>query len=90
MRDDERDWEGAAERLLRSFGLSMLVPDAQYAAVSKRVDRTQVSGRPGFAEKPPHHGHSQQVHQRAARRSVRTAGPECTDLIIGKSRQLDL
>jgi uncharacterized protein YPO0396 len=45
VRDDERDWEGAAERLLRSFGLSLLVPDAQYAAVSEWVDRTQLKGR---------------------------------------------
>ncbi len=45
LRDDERDWEGAAERLLRSFGLSLLVPDAQYAAVSDWVDRTQLKGR---------------------------------------------
>jgi uncharacterized protein YPO0396 len=45
VRDGERDWEGAAERLLRSFGLSLLVPDAYYAAVSEWVDRTQLRGR---------------------------------------------
>jgi uncharacterized protein YPO0396 len=45
VRDDERDWEGAAERLLRSFGLSLLVPDGHYAAVSEWVDRTQLKGR---------------------------------------------
>lgn len=45
VRDDERDWEGAAERLLRSFGLSLLVPDAHYTAVSEWVDRTQLKGR---------------------------------------------
>jgi len=45
VRDDERDWEGAAERLLRSFGLSLLVPDVHYAAVSDWVDRTQLKGR---------------------------------------------
>jgi uncharacterized protein YPO0396 len=45
VRDDERDWEGAAERLLRGFGLSLLVPDAHYAAVSDWVDRTQLKGR---------------------------------------------
>ena len=45
VRDDERDWEGAAERLLRSFGLSLLVPEAHYAAVSDWVDRTQLKGR---------------------------------------------
>ena len=45
VREDERDWEGAAERLLRSFGLSLLVPDAHYARVSEWVDRTQLKGR---------------------------------------------
>jgi uncharacterized protein YPO0396 len=45
VRDDERDWEGAAERLLRGFGLSLLVPDAHYAAVSEWVDRTHLKGR---------------------------------------------
>ena len=45
VRDEERDWEGAAERLLRSFGLSLLVPDEHYAAVSDWVDRTQLKGR---------------------------------------------
>lgn len=45
VRDDERDWEGAAERLLRGFSLSLLVPDAQYGAVSDWVDRTQLRGR---------------------------------------------
>ena len=45
VREDERDWEGAAERLLRSFGLSLLVPDAHYAAVSDWVERTHLRGR---------------------------------------------
>jgi uncharacterized protein YPO0396 len=45
VRDDERDWEGAAERVLRGFGLSLLVPDEHYAAVSEWVDRTQLKGR---------------------------------------------
>ncbi len=45
VRDDERDWEGAAERLLRSFGLSLLVPDEHYAAVAEWVDKTHLRGR---------------------------------------------
>ncbi len=45
VREDERDWEGAAERLVRGFGLSLLVPDAHYAAVSDWVDRTHLKGR---------------------------------------------
>ena len=45
VRDDERDWEGAAERLLRNFGLSLLVPDPHYARVSDWVDGTHLKGR---------------------------------------------
>lgn len=45
VREDERDWEGAAERLLRGFGLSLLVPDEHYARVSEWVDRTHLKGR---------------------------------------------
>lgn len=45
VRDSERDWEGAAERLLRGFGLSLLVPEAMYKAVSTWVDSSHVRGR---------------------------------------------
>ena len=45
VREDERDWEGAAERLLRNFGLSLLVPDKHYAKVVAWVDKTHLKGR---------------------------------------------
>jgi uncharacterized protein YPO0396 len=45
VREDERDWEGAAERLLRNFGLSLLVPDDRYAQIAEWVDRTHLKGR---------------------------------------------
>lgn len=45
VRDDEREWEGAAERLLRNFGLSLLVSDEHYAAVTEWVDKTHLKGR---------------------------------------------
>ena len=45
VRDDERDWEGAAERLLRNFGLSLLAPDEHYAKIADWVDRTHLRGR---------------------------------------------
>jgi len=45
VRDDERDWEGAGERLLHNFGLSLLIPDDDYAPVAEWVDRTQLRGR---------------------------------------------
>jgi len=45
VREEEREWEGAAERMMRSFGLSLLVPDAHYAAVVDWVDKTHLKGR---------------------------------------------
>lgn len=45
VREDERDWEGAAERLLRGFGLALLVSDAHYKAVAEWVDRQHLGAR---------------------------------------------
>ena len=45
VKESEAEWEGAIERLLRNFGLSMLVPPDHYAAVSDWVDRTDLRGR---------------------------------------------
>jgi uncharacterized protein YPO0396 len=45
VRPDERDWEGAAERLLHGFAQSLLVPDDLYARVSDWVDGTHLAGR---------------------------------------------
>ena len=66
VRDDQRDWEGAIERLLHNFGLSLLVPDAHYAQVADWVDQTRLKGRlvyfrvrPGVrAEQPSLHADS--------------------------------
>jgi len=45
VRQEERAWEGAAERLLHGFALSLLVPDTHYAAVADWVDATHLGGR---------------------------------------------
>ena len=45
VRENERDWEGAIERLMHGFGLSLLVPEAQYAKVAQWVDETPLKGR---------------------------------------------
>ncbi len=45
VRDDERTWEGALERLVRSFGLSLLVPDRLYAEVARWVESTHLGGK---------------------------------------------
>lgn len=38
-------WEGAIERLLHNFGLSLLIPEALYGQVSHYVERTNLRGR---------------------------------------------
>ena len=63
VRDSERDWEGAIERLMHNFGLSLLVPETHYKDVADWVDRTQLKGRlvyfsvrrPSSAEQPSLH-----------------------------------
>lgn len=45
VRDGEAGWEGAAERTLHGFALSLLVPAEHYAAVSSWVDANNLKGR---------------------------------------------
>ncbi|MCG5051541.1 MAG: ATP-dependent exonuclease SbcCD, C subunit-like protein [Myxococcales bacterium] len=45
VRDDSRDWEGAIERVLHNFALSLLVADALYEGVATWVERTHLGGR---------------------------------------------
>ena len=45
VREEAAEWEGAAERLLRAFGLSLLVPDEHYQRVASWVDGTDLKGR---------------------------------------------
>jgi uncharacterized protein YPO0396 len=43
--EDSADWEGAAERVLHSFALSMLVPQIHYPAVSEWVNANHLGAR---------------------------------------------
>jgi uncharacterized protein YPO0396 len=45
VRPAEADWEGAAERLLHGFALSVLVPEQHYAAVSDWIDGHHLKAR---------------------------------------------
>jgi uncharacterized protein YPO0396 len=45
VRQEERVWEGAAERLLHNYALSILVPDEHYPSVAGWVDRTHLGDR---------------------------------------------
>jgi uncharacterized protein YPO0396 len=45
VRADAAEWEGAAERVLRVFALSLLVPSPHYEAVATWVDRNHLGTR---------------------------------------------
>lgn len=45
VREEERDWEGAAERVLRNFGLALLVEGGHYAKVAAWVDANDLNSR---------------------------------------------
>ena len=45
VRSTETEWEGALERLLHNFGLSLLVPEEHYRTVSSYVNQTDLKGR---------------------------------------------
>lgn len=44
IRGNQKAWEGAAERLLRGFALTLLVPDAHYKIVEEWVDSRNLRG----------------------------------------------
>ncbi len=45
LRVNDKAWEGAIERVLRPFALSLLVDEADYSKVSKYIDQTNLKGR---------------------------------------------
>jgi len=45
VRDDEKSWEGALERLLKGFGISMLVPEKYYKQVSQYINTRTLANR---------------------------------------------
>lgn len=45
VKPEEREWEGAIERLLRPFGLRLLVPEKHYRRVNHYINETHLNGR---------------------------------------------
>ena len=45
IKTEEKSWEGAIERVLHNFGLSILVAERDYQEVSSFVDKTNLRGR---------------------------------------------
>ncbi|SFV54320.1 FIG007317: Chromosome segregation protein SMC-like [hydrothermal vent metagenome] len=45
LRIKDKAWEGAIERVLRPFALSLLVNERDYSKVSNYIDKTQIKGK---------------------------------------------
>ncbi|WP_094227777.1 ATP-binding protein [Methanolobus psychrotolerans] len=45
VKPSEKEWEGALERLLHNFGLSILVSEDHYKTISKYVNQNDLKGR---------------------------------------------
>lgn len=45
VKDNHLEWEGAIERVLHSFALTLLIPDLLYTKVTQWVDSTHLKGR---------------------------------------------
>lgn len=43
VNENEKDWEGALERLLRGFGVSMLVPEKHYHQISNYINQRRLT-----------------------------------------------
>lgn len=97
VHDDARDWEGAAERMLHSFALSLLVPDAHYARVAQWVDDTHLKGRLVYfrvrenlrLDRPPSHAalHAQSLARKIA---IKPDSPFYTWLELEVARRFDM
>lgn len=62
VREQELAWEGAIERILHHFGLSLLVPDSAYADVAAWVDKTHLQGKLVYYRVRPVAHHHQELH----------------------------
>lgn len=67
VKPGERAWEASLEMVLRSFALSLLVPQRHYSLVSRYVDRTRLADARGHGQRL--------VYLRVGERSAAAEGP---------------
>jgi len=66
VREEEAAWEGAIERVLHNYALSLLVPDEDYVRVAEWVERTHLGGRLVYYRVRARHGaHPSDLHARS-------------------------
>ncbi|WP_176052532.1 ATP-binding protein [Paraburkholderia caribensis] len=71
VRKEAHEWEGAIERVLHNFGVSLLVHDTHYADVAAWVDRTHLAGRlVYFRVRPARDPNTAELHRESLVRNV--------------------
>lgn len=63
---DATDWEGVAERVLRSFALSLLVPNDQYASVAEWINARHLGTRLVYFRVPTRIGQTRHPERRTS------------------------
>ncbi|MDT3679247.1 MAG: SbcC/MukB-like Walker B domain-containing protein [Burkholderiaceae bacterium] len=76
VREEDRDWQGAAERLLRGFAQTMLVPGEHYGAVSTWVNENYLRGRFSYFDLRVMAKTSQPLHPQSIVRKIEIK-PDC-------------
>jgi uncharacterized protein YPO0396 len=64
VKEEEKSWEGALERLLHGFGISLLVPEKYYREVSGYINATTLSDKSKKGAKLDYFSVPQQVNQK--------------------------
>ena len=66
VREEGRTWEGAAERVLHSFALSLLVPNVHYDEVAAWIDNHHLNARVVYFRVPERQAPAQRPERRAS------------------------
>ena len=77
VRAEASEWEGAAERVLHSFALSLLVPNRHYEAVASWIDERHLGARVVYYRVPA-------VTAAATAADRRTGHPLLSDMLVIK------
>jgi uncharacterized protein YPO0396 len=77
IKPEERQWEASIEVVLRSFALSLLVPQRSYAVVSAFVDRTRLADGRGRGQRLVY----LRVAERTSASEASGAMPQATSLL---------
>jgi uncharacterized protein YPO0396 len=51
VKPEERKWESAIEKVLRTFALSLLVPERNYVLISRYIEQTRLAGGDGRGQR---------------------------------------